>query len=152
MKRTLFIAAGFATALSSATVAQDAFESQHEARHGVMAIMGISMGVLGGMARGRMDYDAEKAQTAANSILGVSMVDFLGFFPEGSDEMSMDNTRATVAIWENAAGFTAEWAKVQMAAPALAEAAGQGKDAMVAALGDVGGTCRSCHKAYRAPE
>ena len=152
MKQTLLLAAGLATALSTAAVAQDPFEMPRDARQGVMAIMGINMGVLGGMARGRMDYDADKAQSAANSILGISMVDFPSFFPEGSDEMGLDGTRAAMAIWENMDGFTAEWIKVQMAAPALAEAAGQGKDAMSAALGGVGGTCRSCHMSYRAPE
>jgi len=152
MKRTLLLAAGFATALSTSAMAQDPFEMPFDARQGVMAIMGINMGVLGGMARGRMDYDADKAQTAANAILGVSMVDFVSLFPEGSDEMGLDGTRASMDIWDNMAGFTAEWAKVQMAAPALAEAAALGKDEMAAALGGVGGTCRSCHQSYRAPE
>lgn len=152
MKRTLLLAAGLATALSTTAFAQNPFDMPHDARQGVMAIMGINMGVLGGMARGRMDYDADKAQSAANAILGVSMVDFPSLFPEGSDEMGLDGTRAAAAIWDNMAGFTAEWAKVQMAAPALAEVAGQGKDEMATALGGVGGTCRSCHMSYRAPE
>jgi len=152
MKHTLLLAAGFATALSTSAMAQNPFEMPHDARQGVMAILGINMGILGGMARGRMDYDADEAQSAANSILGVSMVDFVSFFPEGSDEMGLDGTRAAMDIWDNMDGFTAEWMKVQMGAPALAEAAGQGKDAMAAALGGVGGTCRSCHMSYRAPE
>lgn len=152
MKRTLLLAAGFATALSSSAFAQSPYDMPVAARDGIMAILAINMGTLGGMARGRMDYDADAAQAAANAVLGVSMVDLASLFPQGTDEMSLDGSRAGAAIFDNPAGFSAEWAKVQMAAPMLATEAGKGKDAMVAALSGVGGTCRSCHMTYRAPE
>jgi cytochrome c556 len=152
MKRTLLLAAGFAAALSTSATAQSPYDMPIAARQGVMAIMAINMGVLGGMARGKIDYDADAAQTAANALHGISMIDYTSLFPEGSDNMNLDNTRADFPIWDNAAGFTAEWAKVQMAAPVLAAEAGNGKDAMVTALGGIGGTCKSCHKAFRGPE
>lgn len=152
MKRTLLLAAGFAAAISTSATAQSPFDMPISARQGIMAIMGINMGVLSNMARGKADYDADAAQTAANAIYGVSMVDFASLFPEGSDNMSLDNNRADFPIWDNAAGFTAEWVKVQMAAPVLAAEAGKGKDAMIAALGGVGGTCKSCHQSFRGPK
>ncbi|MDG1430434.1 MAG: cytochrome c [Paracoccaceae bacterium] len=152
MKRTLLLAAGFATALTSSAFAQDPFLMPVAARQGIMAILAMNMGTLGGMARGKIDYDAEAAQTAANAIYGVSMVDYASLFPEGSDDFNLDGTRAASAIFDNPAGFSAEWAKVQMAAPTLAAEAANGKDAMVAALGGVGGTCRACHMSFRAPE
>jgi len=152
MKRTLLLAAGFAAALSSSVVAQSPFDMPVAARGGIMAILAMNMGTLGGMARGSVEYDAEAAQEAANAIYGVSMVNFPSLFPEGSDANSIAGTRAAMAIFTDSAGFSAEWAKVQMAAPNLAAEAANGKDAMVAALGAVGSTCRSCHQAYRAPE
>lgn len=149
MKRTMLFAAAIATALTVPAFAQVPFQDEVKARQGIMATIKLNMSILGGMARGTIDYDADKAQTAANAMLGVSMIDFMGLFPEGSDSFNFEGTKARDEIWSDMAGFSAEWAKVQAAAPALAEAAGQGKDAMSAAMGGVGGTCRSCHMSYR---
>ena len=80
------------------------------------------------------------------------MVDMGPLLVEGSDSMSRDGNRADPMIWDDVTGYTAEWAKVQMAAPILAAEAGKGKDAMMVALQGVQGTCRSCHKAFRTPE
>lgn len=149
MKRTMLLAAAVATALTTPAFAQVPFEDEVKARQGVMAIIKLNMGVLGGMVRGTMDYDAAAAQSAANAVLGVSMVPYPNLFPEGSDSFSFENTKAKDAVWEDMSGFTAEWAKVQAAAPGLADAAGQGMDALSAALGGVSDTCRSCHMSYR---
>lgn len=152
MKRTLLLAAGFATALTSGAHAQDPFEMPLAARKGIMAVIGMSMGTLSGMARGKTEYNADAAQAAANAIYGVSMVDYVGLFPEGSDDFNIEGTRASTAIFDSPAGFSAEWAKVQMAAPILAAEAANGKDAMAIALRGVGGTCKACHKSYRSPK
>jgi len=152
MNRGLLLAAGFATALSSSALAQSPFDMPVAARNGIMAVIAINMGTLGGMARGKIAYDADAAQAAANAIHGVSMVDLPSLFPEGSDEMSFDGSRAGIAIFDNPTGFSAEWAQVQMAAPILAAEAANGKDAMMAALEGVDATCKSCHKTFRAPK
>lgn len=152
MKRSILLAAGFATALTTAASAQDPLAMPVIARQGIMAVLAMNLGVLGGMARGKTEYDAEAAQTAANAIYGVSMINMGPLLPDDSDSMSRDGTRADPMIWDDMAGYAAEWAKVQTAAPLLAADAGKGKDAMVAALQGVQSTCRSCHKAYRTPE
>ena len=48
--------------------------------------------------------------------------------------------------------FGKKFMDMQAAADAMAEAAGQGPDAMKAALGNLGGTCKACHKEYRKPK
>lgn len=149
MKRILLAAALFSVAVSTSAFAQSLFETEVKARQGLMSIMRINMGMLNNMDRGLMEYDANQAQAMANAVLGISMVDFVSLFPEGSDNFEIETTKAADMIWENTEGFAAEWAKVQMTAPELAKAAGQGKDAMSAALAGIAGTCRSCHTTYR---
>ena len=149
MKRLTLLAAGLAVAAATTASAQSPFDMPVKARQGAMAIIAVNLGILGDMARGNTEYDAEAAQTAANSLAGVSMVDFPGLFVEGSDMANYDGTKAIAAIWEDMDGFAAEWAKVQTAAPALAEVAGNGAAEMGAALGAIGSTCRACHSSYR---
>ena len=66
--------------------------------------------------------------------------------------MSMEGTRALPAIWENQADLGAKWSALGEAAKGLQAAAGTDAAAIGAALGAVGGTCKACHDAYRAPE
>lgn len=149
MKGIAMLAAGLAVAVATTASAQSPFDMPVKARQGVMAIIAVNLGILGDMARGNTEYNAEAAQAAANSLAGVSMVDFPGLFVEGSDMGNYDGTKATMAIWDDAAGFAAEWANIQAAAPALAAVAGNGAAEMGAALGGVGSTCRACHSSYR---
>ena len=50
----------------TAVYAQDDFSAQLKARQGQMRIMAINLGLLGGMAQGKMDYNAEAAQAASS--------------------------------------------------------------------------------------
>ena len=152
MKRLVLLAGAVAIGLATTVHAQSPFDAPLTARKGIMAIIQINMGTLSGMVRGKTDYDAAAAETAAKALLGVSMVDLPSLYPDGSDEMSIDGTRAGDQIWADMVGFGAEWAKFQAAAPSLAEEAGKGKDALSAAIGGVGGTCKSCHMTYRTPK
>lgn len=153
MKRKLLAAtAAFAVLVTPLAAQQDPHAFPVKARQGIMAILAMNIGVLSNMARGNTDYDAAAAQSAADAILGVSMVDMVPLLPEGSDDMMRDGTRAAAAIWDDVTAYTTEWAAVNTGAMALAAVAGDGKDAMAAALGGVGGTCRSCHMKFRAPE
>lgn len=123
-----------------------------QARQGQFQIMAVNIGVLGGMARGNSDYDAEAAQTAANNLVTVSQIDQSFHWPEGTDNVSLVGTRALPAIWENLPDVIAKWQAFGAAAEGLAAVAGDGLEPMRAALGPVGGTCGACHDAYRASE
>ncbi|WP_323769178.1 cytochrome c [Antarctobacter sp.] len=123
-----------------------------KARQGQFNIMALNLGVLGGMARGSVDYDAEAAQAAADSLVAVSKISQMAMWPEGSDADSIDGTRALPAIWGNIDDVMAKWADFGTAAEAMAAVAGTGKDAIGPNMGALGGACKACHDTYRAPE
>ena len=54
-----------------------------EARQGQFKLYGHNIAVLGGMAQGRMDYDAEMAQTAADNLFHLTRHDQSRLWPEG---------------------------------------------------------------------
>ncbi|MDA7424543.1 c-type cytochrome [Thalassococcus lentus] len=151
MKKTLTLLAAVATLGSTAAYAQD-FEAQLKARQGQFRIMAINLGILGGMARGAVEYDAEAAQAAADSLVGVSMVNQAPLWPEGSDSMSIDGTRAMPAMWENLPDVLEKWGAFGAAAAEMQTAAATGVEAIGPALGKMGGTCKACHDTYRTPE
>ena len=140
-----------ALALAPAAFAQD-FENQVGARQGQFKIMAVNLGVLGGMARGQMEYDAELAQAAADNIVAVTSLHQDFFWPEGSDNVMLDTTRADPSIWDDNADFLAKWSDAGEAAVALQDVAADGQEGLGAALGALGGTCKACHDAHRGPE
>ena len=136
---------------TTASFAQDV-PAAVEARQGQFKLMALNVGVLGNMARGNTAYDATQASAAAANLVAISMLDQSFHWPEGTDEMSIEGTRALPAIWENLPDVVMKWQAFGAAATGLAAEAGNGLDAMRTALGPVGGTCGACHDAYRAPQ
>jgi cytochrome c556 len=122
------------------------------ARQGHMRVMALNIGVLGGMARGDADYDAEAAQTAADNLLIMTTLSHRFYWPEGTDNASIEGTRALPAIWEEGSRVGEYAGQLNTAAQGLAAAAGGGLDAMRAALGPVGNACGACHDDYRAEQ
>ncbi|MFP4043859.1 MAG: c-type cytochrome [Rhodosalinus sp.] len=138
--------------VAPAAMAQDDFEAQLKARQGQFRIMALNLGVLGGMAQGKIDYDAERAQAAADTLVAVSNIDQSLHWPEGSDSMTLDGTRAEPSIWDDNADLLAKWSDFGEAAQEMQAAAGGGVEAIGPALQQVGGTCKACHDAHRTPE
>lgn len=120
-----------------------------EQRQGQFKLYAHNFAVLGGMAQGRMDYDAAMAQTAADNLFHLTRHDQGRLWPEGTDSVSADGTRANPAIWDNLDDFVGKFVALQEAAEALQAVAGDGLDEMRAGVGRVGGTCQACHEAYR---
>ncbi|SFR14226.1 c-type cytochrome [Poseidonocella sedimentorum] len=146
-------AAAALIACGSAALAQD-FDGHLSARQGQFASLGLSLGVLGGMARGRADYDPALAQLAADYVVAIASIPQSTAlqWPEGSDNMALDTTRAEPAIWDNFEDFTNKWAMLGDAAAELQAVAGTGADALGPAVGALGQACRACHQSYRGPE
>ncbi|NRB33907.1 MAG: cytochrome c [Rhodobacteraceae bacterium] len=149
----LIASAVVAAVIASAGIASaQEFKDQLKARQGQFNIIALNLGVLGGMARGNIDYDADRAQAAADSLAGIAMVDPAALWVEGSDNISIDGTRALPAIWDNFDDFASKWGAYVTAANAMQAAAGTGLEAIGPALGALGGTCGACHDLYRAPQ
>lgn len=120
------------------------------ARQGYFKLVGANMGVLAGMAKGQIDYDAAAAQTAADNIALLTTYNMTHLFMPGTSASDMKNTRALAKIWEDFPGVQSKAMAFGEAAAAMKGAAGQGKDQMTAALGTLGGACKGCHDNYRA--
>ncbi|WP_370229979.1 cytochrome c [Cognatishimia sp.] len=148
-KRLLTSLTLMATMAAGASFADGHIAGAIKARQGQMQLYAHYLGVLGGMARGNTEYNAEAAQAAADSLLAVASISGATLWPQGSDMDSVEGTRAKAAIWENFADVGAKSMAVTTAAANMATAAGTDLESLRAAMGDLGGTCGACHKAYR---
>ncbi|UWQ20307.1 cytochrome c [Jannaschia sp. W003] len=120
-----------------------------EARQGVMQVQGMSLGVVGNMARGNAPYDAAAAQAAADDLLAVSNLTIQSLWPEGTSNEEVPSSDALPAIWTDWEGFETAYGQLQQAAANLAEVAGDGPEALGEAVGMLGRTCGGCHDDYR---
>ena len=147
---SLILAASLAA--GSAFAASHAMELQ-ETREDLMKEMGKNLGVLGRMAKGEVDFDATAAQEAADAVNAAAVkVTDDALWEEGTDTMSIDDTRAMPAIWDNYEDFQEKGATLVAATEAAQAAAGESLQAVQAAMGDLGRACGGCHEDYRQPE
>ncbi len=141
-----------------AAVAGTAFAGGHggnpavKVRKSHMQLYQFNIGILGAMAKGEVEYDADAASAAAGNLAAVSTLSQRGYWMPGtsSDDLP-DETRALPALWEEGSKAGEIGGSFAEAAAALAAVAGDGKDAMAGAIGPVGKACGDCHKAYRKP-
>ncbi|KAA9008892.1 c-type cytochrome [Histidinibacterium aquaticum] len=151
MKFTRSLALAAAAALfAGALPAQDqATEAAIGARQAHMNLYAHNLGIVGGMARGNIPYDAEMAQTAAADLALVAQVSQQAYWPEGSSVEATDETRALPAIWENMEEFRGYADQLVEAAMDLESVAGDGQEALGAGLQGVGQACGGCHEDFR---
>lgn len=124
-------------------------ESAVKARQGLMRVYAHSLGVLGGMAKGEVEYNAEAAQVAADNLLAAASMNQSAMWPQGTDNGAMpDKTAALPAIWEKYPDIAEKGNALVEAATAMQASAGS-LDGVRASIGAVGGSCGACHKAYR---
>ncbi len=136
--------------LSAPVMAEEPFEDEIDARQGYYQMVKFNFGVLGAMVKGKKDYDAEAATTAANNILTLSKLNNSMLWPKGSDNSQLDNTNAKPEIWENFADVKEKQGNWVAAVEKLASEAGNGPDALKKSFGPVGKSCKSCHNDYKA--
>ncbi|MGR3453337.1 c-type cytochrome [Pseudooceanicola sp.] len=152
--RKLFLATAALATLGVTSAAIGASHAEKnpavEARQSLMHLYAFHLGPLGAMAKGDMEYDAEMATVAATNLASLAALNQMALWPEGTDNESIEGTRALPAIWEEGSDIGQIVGDLQTATAALAETAGDGVEAVRAGLGPVGGACGACHKAYRA--
>ena len=136
-------------AIPAVVAAQDAAQKTVEARQGYYKLLGANMGVLAGMAKGEIEYEGAAAQTAADNIVLLTTYNLGHLYPMGTSSSDMEGTRAKAEIWEDFDAVQAKADKLFEAATELTKVAGFDKADMAAALGPVGGACKSCHDDYR---
>jgi cytochrome c556 len=134
--------------VSNGALAGSAHEDAIEYRHNLMEMLKHNARVLGGMANGKVAYDAKRFASASADLNALAHMDLLSAFPEGSDE---GDTEAKADIWFNMNDFTAKLGDFRGAAAKLDEQAqaGAGLDVLGPAFAEVGKACKACHKAYK---
>lgn len=124
-------------------------EDAVEARQGYFEMLGAQMAVLGPMAQGKIDFDATKAQIAADNIAALAKVNVAPLFMEGTSTDDMADTKAKPEIWSNMELFGEKATAFHEAAAEMSAAAGS-LEALQPAVGKLGGTCKGCHDEFRA--
>lgn len=149
LKTTGLIAA--ALMFGSVAIAADApFGMEIKARQGLMNYMALNIGVLGGMAKGEVAYDAAAAQKAADNIAHAAGTDMSMIWPQGSDNGANPATHALPEIWGADSKIGDKMKALGDGAAAMKAGAGKDLDSLKAAMGGLGGACGDCHKTYRA--
>jgi cytochrome c556 len=111
-----------------------------------MTLIGKYFGPLGGMAQGRVPFDAKLVQRNADYLNALAQMPWDGFDPSTKNEKS----RALPAIWEQpdkvkdaAQRLQSEVGKLQSVAK------GGDESAIKAQIGAVGKACANCHDNFR---
>lgn len=142
LTKGLIIGGAMVVGVVSANAAGDPIAN----RKALMKTVGTSMKAAAPMARGKVPFDAVKAELAARAINAAAHA-FGQYFPANSK--TGGKTTASPKIWEDMAGFAKLNSELMANSAALIVAAKGGEAAFKTAFGNVGKMCRQCHKAYR---
>ncbi|MGI9480213.1 MAG: c-type cytochrome [Hyphomicrobiaceae bacterium] len=149
------LAAGMLTSVVGPSFAAEAKDKTVKQRRAYYQVVLSNAGPLFGMLKGKVAYDAGKAQTFADNLKLTSQINVGHLYPKGSDNANpalKGQTRALPAIWAADSDVGAKGKAFREAVAALAADAGKGKDAMIAKMKLVGAACSACHKKYRAKD
>ena len=148
MKKSV-LALSTIVALLTALPAAAQFQKPEDAikyRKAAFTVMGAHFGRIGAMANNRVPFDAKVASENADLVAEMAKLPFAGFGP-GTDK---GETRAKPEIWAEMDKFNAGAKKMQEDTAKLAVAAKGGNlDAIKAAFGEAGKSCKGCHDSYR---
>jgi cytochrome c556 len=144
--------APLALALAAGTLAAPAmaqFQKPEDAikyRKAALTVMATHFSRVGAMANGRAPFDAKVAADSMAIVETMSKLPWEAFGP-GTDK---GDTRALPAVWTEQAKFKAAGDKMQAEVAKLNAAAKTGNlDAIKAAFGAAGGSCKACHDDFR---
>jgi cytochrome c556 len=150
MKRLHLVLLGTVAILASLPAAAQ-FQKPEDAikyRQSAFTVMGNHFGRIAAMAQGRVPFDAKVAAENADIVLTMSKLPYQAF-GEGTDKGLPQ--RAKPEVWKEQPKFKAAAEKMQAEVVKLDAAAKSGNlDAIKAAVGAVGGSCKACHDDFRA--
>lgn len=131
----------------------DAGQKAITARQGYMQVVVWEAEPLFGMAKGEVEYDAERAAANAANLNAIAQYDVGRLFIEGTSKADRPGkTRALADIWADQAKFAQAMDDWRAATANVAAEAGKGQVELAAAVGEMGKTCGGCHKPFRAEE
>ena len=150
MKKILLGAAVLAAFAAGAAQAQVPAERSIKYRQGALTVLSVHVGRLGQHAKGAVTMTPAQVEQSAQVVHDMAMVAYDGFL-QGTEQSK--GTKAKPEIWKEWAKFQEMQVKLQGETPKLLAAA-RANDikAIQAALGGVGGSCKTCQDAYQAKE
>lgn len=113
-------------------------------RQSAMFIQSQHVARLGAMASGRVPFDATAAVANAEVVAQISRLPWAGFAP------GTEGGKAKPEIWKEQAKFKELNERLMAETDKLLVAAKTGNlDALKAAMGSLGETCKTCHDTFR---
>ena len=147
--RLLLVIAGL-TLSAPGIAADDPNLKLLKARQGEMQLRSFNVGPLFGMAKGKMDYNAELASTLANNLKTQLGLDVGRAWKQGTaNDAYPGKTTALPKIWTTYPEIADYGKKYAKAINELAAVAGNGADALKSKMGAVGKACKGCHDEFR---
>lgn len=131
-------------------VADGPFDGALKARKGDMQMRAYNLGILGAMAKGKVDYNAKAASAAAHNLKVLSTLNASAMWPQGSDAGALgDATTASPELWKSFPKVIEAAKAFGAATDVMVAAAGKDLPSLQAAMGVVGKSCGGCHKPFR---
>jgi cytochrome c556 len=141
------------TVLASGAMADSAKSMKHaqkatDLRQSIFSLLGSNMGPLGGMARGKIDFDAEKVGKHALRINQLSMM--IADYTRTDTSAHKVKTEALDKIWTQPDNYAKRIEDLTKASANLQKAALSGNEGLIKkAIGGVGKTCGGCHDDFK---
>jgi cytochrome c556 len=121
-----------------------------KARQGEMQLRAFNAGPLFGMAKGKIEYNAELASKLAGNLKLMLDLDNGRAWAKGSDnEAYPGKTTALPKVWTTYPEISEYGKKYASAVKDLAAVAGTGADALKSKMGALGKSCKGCHDEFR---
>lgn len=125
-------------------------EPMQSLRQSYFALLGMTFGPMGEMMKGNIPWDTEKFAAMAADVGAIAPFTVERAFGPGTE---MGTTRAKPEIWDDMDDFKGKLSDFREAAAKLAEAGASGDaNAMKAAFGATGKTCKACHDEYKSKD
>ncbi|MEX3315540.1 cytochrome c [Sulfitobacter sp. PS-8MA] len=141
-----------ATAGFAASHSEKAANAAVKARQAQMQLIAYHTGILGGMAKGETEYDAEMAKVAASNLHAAAGLDPASLWLEGTEEGAVEGSRAKPEIWSDMDGFGKALENLRTTSAEMIDTAGTDLDALRAGMNGLGKACGACHDDYRVPK
>ena len=139
-----------ATLAGPLVAADDPLLKAIKARQGEMQLRAFNVGPLFGMAKGKIEYDAEVATRLVKNLQLLIEVDMGRAWPQGSDNANYSGkTTALPEIWSTYPEISDYGKRYIEAVKKVAAVAGNGRDALKSEIGGLGKTCKGCHDEFR---
>ena len=121
-----------------------------KARQSEMQLKSFNAGPLFGMAKGKIDYNADFASMLANNLLLQTQLDMGRAWAKGTDNVAYEGkTAALPEIWSTYPEVAEKGKAYIKAVNELAAVAGNGLDALKSRIGALGKGCKGCHDDFR---